>query len=163
MRQEGRPAHDHELLDETFAAHAETGVRIHDEWTPALPHIFKVDDDASLKSGFSGFEEERAVSSFGSLPHRRLMERLPRELVERAARTGYAPVQSGRVSWDKAGGYFCPLAHRRRGAAVSAKDRGVLRQGERMPFPRQKGYEVKRPDESCWRKPLRRLPIRSSL
>ena len=76
-------------------------------------------------------EEERAVSSFGSLLHGALMERLPKELVERLHEQDMRPYSQS-VSWDKAGGFA-----RWRIGVVEA-----LRQGDGI-FLRQKGYEVR--------------------
>ena len=67
-------------------------------------------------------EEERAVSSFGSLLHGALMERLPKELVEKLHEQDMRPYSQS-VSWDRAGG-FRPLAHRRRGGRGRRGDRG---------------------------------------
>ena len=85
-------------------------------------------------------EEERAVSSFGSLLHGALMERLPKELVERLHEQDMRSYSQS-VSWDKAGGFArwrIGVVEEEAGEAIGE----ALRQGDGI-FLRQKGYEVR--------------------
>ena len=85
-------------------------------------------------------EGESAVSSFGSLLHGVLMERLPKELVEKLHEQDMRPYSQS-VSWDKAGGFArwrIGVVEEEAGEAIGE----ALRQGDGI-FLRQKGYEVR--------------------
>lgn len=85
-------------------------------------------------------EEERAVSSFGSLLHGALMERLPKELVERLhepdiVRTVRVFRGTGRAAFAR---WRIGVVGEEVGEAIGE----ALRQGDGI-FLRQKGYEVR--------------------
>lgn len=85
-------------------------------------------------------EGERTVSSFGSLLHGALMERLPGDLAKRLHEQDMRPYSQS-VSWDKKGGFArwrIGVVEEEMGEAVEA----VLRETEGI-FLRQKGGEAR--------------------
>ena len=85
-------------------------------------------------------EEERAASSFGSILHGALMERLPKDLAARLHEQDVRPYSQS-VSWDKERGvarWRIGVVDEEAGAAVGE----VLQRGGDM-FLRQKGYAVR--------------------